>query len=150
MTQTPIPLLNAGESSRRPTPNRTLPQPSRLTVAHRDSTGQLDHVGELSDAESLRRDLHRRAELSRKADKWGDKMMEEVIDRRAFKRAVSALSSPCFSSLLSLCLSLSLIYCYPALLPLESSYLSTNFQTFHCIRLTIPSYITSTHSNTKK
>ncbi|TXT08790.1 hypothetical protein VHUM_02918 [Vanrija humicola] len=42
-----------------------------------------------SDAASLRRALERRAELARRADKWLDRLMEDVVDRDAFQRALS-------------------------------------------------------------
>lgn len=42
-----------------------------------------------SDAEKLRASVARQAENRRRADRWADRMMEETLDRAAFKRGVS-------------------------------------------------------------
>ncbi|WOO83644.1 Putative RNA polymerase II subunit B1 CTD phosphatase Rpap2 [Vanrija pseudolonga] len=78
--------LGGGSTStpRAPQPQRTLKQPMSLGVAERSATPAAQ-----SDAASLRRALERRAELSRRADKWMDRLMEEVVDRVAFQRALS-------------------------------------------------------------
>ncbi|KAL1406136.1 hypothetical protein Q8F55_007819 [Vanrija albida] len=64
-------------------PTRTLKQPMSLGVAEGSTrTGP-------TDAAALRRSLERRAELARRADKWMDRLMEEVVERVAFQRGLS-------------------------------------------------------------
>jgi len=77
-----------GSTSSRPIPNRTLPHPSRLSVAHRDQSGQLD-VTQTSDVLALSRDVTKRAGTSKQAEKWAERIMEETVSAATFKKAVS-------------------------------------------------------------
>lgn len=43
--------------------------------------------------ERLLRAKQRNEEIRRKGDQWADKLMEETVDQRTFKRAVSGVSS---------------------------------------------------------
>lgn len=79
-----------GESSNRPVPTRTMPQPARLTVAQRGATGQVDSSN-ITDVEALKNDLDRRKLVARKAEKWADKMMEETLSSPIFKKAVGVI-----------------------------------------------------------
>lgn len=78
----------SGEASRRPVPTRTLPQPASLSVAQRDDgvtvTGRAK-----SDVQALKDDLTRRAELTRKAERWMDRLMEDTPSPATVKKAVS-------------------------------------------------------------
>lgn len=77
-----------GEPSNRPIPTRTMPQPARLTVAQRGTSGQVDNQA-ITDVEALKIDLDRRKLTARKAEKWADRMMEDTLSPLTFKKAVS-------------------------------------------------------------
>lgn len=87
-------MTGPSSSSRRqlrPTPELTLRQPHRLTVASHDSPSSSSSA---NDTSSLRASYTRKAELQRTAEKWSDRMMESTLDRATFKRAVRSLSLP--------------------------------------------------------
>ena len=82
-------LPSAGEPSRRPQSTRALANPSRLSVAHRTAPGQVDLDPAYSDAETLRQSLVYRAKITKRGERWCDKLMEGPIDLSTFKKAVS-------------------------------------------------------------
>jgi len=81
-----LPMSHASSSSdrSRPTPDRTLRQPHRLNVSHRDAPS----ISNNTDIHDLRASYTRKAELQRIAERWADRMMEDTLDRQTFKRAV--------------------------------------------------------------
>lgn len=82
-------------SRQRPVPTRTLKQPLSLNVAERVPGANAVTTQETSDAAQLRASLERRAKIAKLAEKWGDRAMEEVLDRDSFQKAVSPLMPTC-------------------------------------------------------
>jgi hypothetical protein len=60
-----------------------------LGVTERPMPGQVAAAAGVSDAAALRTALERRATAARRAEKWMDKAMEEVLNRDEFQKAVS-------------------------------------------------------------
>ena len=75
-------------STTRPVPQRSLPGPARLTVAQRDLDGQIGSSSR-SDVQALKSDLDRRKEITRKGEKWADRLMETTPTLPVFRKAVS-------------------------------------------------------------
>ena len=80
-------LMDFSSSTPQAGPSYIPSYPDRLTVAHRDDTGSL--TSSPADPEVLRARAARRTQISKKAERWSDKMMEEIIDLSSFSKAVS-------------------------------------------------------------